>query len=67
MQPGQNFIGDSYLTCNDICPGKDLVAYGRVFQIKGVDKFTQDYFAAQNKHFPISDIEQPKPKESVKI
>jgi len=30
-QPGQNFIGDRYLTCDEIEYGKDLVAYGRPF------------------------------------
>jgi hypothetical protein len=36
-QPGQNFIGDRYLTCDEIHADKDLIAYGRVFQIRGVD------------------------------
>ena len=43
-QPGQQFIGDRYLTCDEIHFNKPLVAYGRVMEIRGVDKFTQDYF-----------------------
>jgi hypothetical protein len=39
-QPGQQFIGDRYLTCDEVEMGVPLVAYGRVFTINGVDKFT---------------------------
>ena len=39
-QPGQNFIGDNYLTCDEILPGGSVNAFGRVYQITGVDKFT---------------------------
>ena len=67
-QPGQQFIGDRYLTCDEIELDKPLVAYGRVFNIYGVDKFTQDYY--MNTHcrsFPIGDIEQPKPRDPVVV
>ena len=30
-QPGQQFIGDRYLTCDEIEFGRMLTAYGRVF------------------------------------
>ena len=43
-QPGQAFIGDRYLTCDEIEFGNPLSAYGRVFRICGVDKATQDYY-----------------------
>lgn len=57
-QPGQQFIGDRYLTCNEIEFGRPLVAYGRVFDIYGVDKFTQDYFMNMHgREFPLGDIE----------
>jgi len=39
-QPGQQFIGDNYLTCDEITVDRDLTAYGRAFRICGVDKFT---------------------------
>jgi hypothetical protein len=67
-QPGQQFIGDRYLTCNEIDFDRDLVAYGRSFTIQGVDKFTQDFYAQKyNKHFPLGDIEQPRPKSPVVV
>jgi len=40
-QPGQNFIGDNYLTCDEITPESNINAYGRIFTITGVDEFTQ--------------------------
>ena len=57
-QPGQSFIGDRYLTCDEICFEKPLICYGRVFNITGVDKFTQDYYKCKyNRDFPISCVE----------
>ena len=32
-QPGQNFIGDNYLTCDEIQPGGVINSFGRVFRI----------------------------------
>ena len=32
-QPGQNYIGDNYLTCDEIIPGGSIVAFGRQFRI----------------------------------
>jgi hypothetical protein len=59
-QPGQAFIGDRYLTCNEIHADSPLIAYGRVFNIIGVDKFTQDhYLQAFGRHFPLGEIEEP--------
>jgi len=40
-QPGQNFIGDNYLTCDEITPTSNINAYGRIYEIQGVDNFTQ--------------------------
>lgn len=63
-QPGQNFIGDNYLTCDEILPGGTIEAFGRVFRIYGVDEFTQYHFKTKfGKHFEIGDIEYPKPRE----
>lgn len=36
-QPGQNFIGDNYLTCDEITTTSDINAYGRIYKINGVD------------------------------
>jgi EF-hand domain-containing protein 1 len=63
-QPGQNFIGDNYLTCDEIEPGGVINAFGRIFRIYGVDEFTQGYFKAKfQKHFEIGQIEYPKPRD----
>lgn len=32
-QPGHCFIGDNYLTCDEICPGGEINAWGRIFRI----------------------------------
>jgi hypothetical protein len=59
-QPGQNFIGDRYLTSDEIHPGKELIAYGKIFTICGVDIFTSEYFLHKyGRTFTIGDIEQP--------
>lgn len=47
--------------------GKDLVAYGRCFQIVGVDAFTQAWYAQHGKQFPLGDVEEPKPPSPVQI
>jgi len=65
-QPGQSFIGDRYLTCNEIHCEKPLVAYGRAFNIYGVDGTTQAWFEqTYGRHFPIGDIEQPKARDPI--
>ena len=67
-QPGQNFIGDRYLTAEEILPGRPLIAYGRAFDIRGVDRFTADYFNEKfNRQFSIADVEQPKPRDPTKV
>jgi len=63
-QPGQNFIGDNYLTCDEIEPKGTIEAFGRVFRITGVDEFTHAYLKQKfNKFFDIGGIEYPKPRE----
>jgi hypothetical protein len=67
-QPGQQFIGDRYLTSDEIYMERDLIAYGRIFTIRGVDVFTQEYFRTKyNREFQLSDIEQPRPRDPVDI
>lgn len=67
-QPGQAFIGDNYLTCDEIQFDNHLTAYGRVFRICGVDKSTQDYYLQKyQKHFPLGDIEKPAPRPAVVV
>lgn len=43
-QPGQNFIGDNYLTCDEITPESNINAYGRIYEITGVDAFTKQFY-----------------------
>lgn len=64
-QPGQNFIGDNYLTCDEIEAGGTIDAFGKSFRITGVDQFTQDFYKSKyNKHFDIGGIEEPRPREA---
>jgi len=63
-QPGQNFIGDNYLTDDEIMPGGTIDAFGRTFRIQGVDQFTQQYYKQKyGRHFEIGQVEFPKPRE----
>jgi len=67
-QPGQAFIGDRYLTCDEINFNNPLTAYGRTFRICGVDKATQDFFLEKyRKHFPIGNIEMPPARPAVVV
>lgn len=67
-QPGQQYIGDRYLTCDEIHFEKDLIAYGRCFKIRGVDKFTAMYFQEKfGREFPICAVELPEMRSQVPI
>ena len=56
------------MTCNEIHWDQPLVAYGRMFQIVGVDKFTQDYFLNRyGRHFSLGDITPSKPRNAVVV
>jgi hypothetical protein len=39
-QPGLHFIGDNYLTCDEIYPGQPIIAFNRAYTILGVDQYT---------------------------
>ena len=43
-QPGQAFIGDNYLTCDEIFPGGCVNVFGLMMKIDGVDEYTQKYY-----------------------
>ena len=65
-QPGQTFIGDNYLTCDEITPDSNIVAYGREFVIEGVDEFTKKFYAEKYGYdFNIGAITQPAPPKQV--
>ena len=56
------------MTCDEIEPSKELIAFGKKFQIKGVDKFTQDFYLQRyHRHFPLSNIEKPKGRDAVVV
>ena len=59
-QPGLAFIGDNYLTCNEIDPAGVINCYGRIFHIQGVDQYTQEFYAAKyGKFFELGNIPLP--------
>jgi hypothetical protein len=58
-QPGQNMIGDNYLTCDEITPGSPIVAYGCEYEITGVNKYTQDFYRnTYGYEFPLGGVVQ---------
>ena len=57
-QPGQTFIGDNYLTCDEITPDSNINAFGRIFVIEGVDAATQKFYMEKYGYdFPLGQIE----------
>jgi hypothetical protein len=67
-QPGQNFIGDNYLTADEITPTSNIHAYGKVYVIQGVDEFTQKWYMTRYGYdFPLGNIQTPTPPEQVSI
>lgn len=64
-QPGQAFIGDNYVTCDEIMPGGTLNCFGHIIRIEGVDKFTQDFYHEKyNRHFELGAHAQPAPRKA---
>ena len=63
LKSGQKFIGDRYLTCNDIDFVRDFIAFSRQFKIFGVNLFTKNCLLfIFLKHFPLWEIEKPAPR-----
>ena len=59
-QPGQQFIGDNYVTADEITPISNINAYGRVYKIEGVDEFTQRWYRQTYGYdFPLGNIALP--------
>jgi len=64
-QPGQAFIGDNYLTCDEIFPGGHVNVFGLPMKIDGVDEYTQKYYHEKyQRHFEIGDQHPPRPREA---
>lgn len=59
-QPGLHFIGDNYLTADEIHPDQPINAFGRNYYINGVDEYTQEYFMAKHgRCFDRGEIQMP--------
>lgn len=50
-QPGLAFIGDNYLTCDEISPDQPIIAFNRAFHLTGCDEWTRTYYAAKHGKF----------------
>ena len=62
-QPGLQFIGDNYLTYDQIHPEGTIDAFGRNYQITGVDEFTQSFYEAKlGRSFKLGQIDYPRPR-----
>ena len=59
-QPGLSFIGDNYLTCDEIHPDQPINAFGRLFYIHSVDEYTKQYFASKYcRDFSVGNTKMP--------
>jgi len=59
-------IGDNYLTADEITPGNPIYAYGRCYEIQGVDAFTRDFYTRTYGYdFPLGKVELPSVPEQV--
>jgi len=67
-QPGQTFIGDNYVTADEITPDSDINAFGRIFKIEGVDQATKKFYAETYGYdFPLGGIKFQTPPEPVPV
>lgn len=65
-QPGLHFIGDNYLTCDEIYPGQPIIAFNRAYTILGVDQYTQNYFFEKHgRTFQLGSVKHPEAPEPV--
>lgn len=65
-QPGLHFIGDNYLTCDEIYPGQPIIAFNRAYTILGVDQYTQNYFLEKHgRSFQLGSVKHPEAPEPV--
>ena len=63
-QPGQAFIGDNYLTCDEITPESNINAYGKIYVITGVDASTRQFYLQNyGTEFPLGQVEFAQPVE----
>lgn len=63
-QPGHAFIGDNYLTCDEVHPDSVINCYGHQLRILGVDQYTQNYYQEKyGRVFPLGGHSAPQPRE----
>lgn len=64
-QPGQAFIGDNYLTCDNIHPDSVIDCFGHDLRVLGVDEYTQNYYGERyGRCFPLGGHNPPVPRET---
>jgi len=65
-QPGLAFIGDNYLTCDEISPDQPIIAFNRAFHLTGCDEWTRTFYAAKHgKFFELGSVAQPEARPPV--
>ena len=63
-QPGLHFIGDNYLTADEIYPDRPINAFNRNYHIHGVDQYTQEFFMAKfGRVFELGCVQMPEAPE----
>ena len=64
-QPGLMYMGDNYITWDQIQPNGFIESFGRQFYITAVDQFTHSFYKEkQGKFFEVGQIDYPKPREN---
>lgn len=67
-QPGLDSNQEAFLTEDEIKPREPIIAFGRTFDITGVDDFTHKYYKKNfNEHFPLGGVSEGKPPEQVPL
>lgn len=64
-QPGHAYIGDNYLTCDEIHPDSVINCFNHQLRILGVDSYTQNYYQVKyGRVFPLGGHNAQAPRES---
>lgn len=63
-QPGLHFIGDNYMTCEEIYPGQPIIAFNRAYNILGVDDYTRAFYVNKlGREFNLGSVKMPEAPE----
>lgn len=64
-QPGQAFIGDNYVTCDEIFPDGILNVFGHKMRVVGCDQYTQTFYQQKyQRHFELGGHKAAAPREA---